>query len=183
VCAAGEICVSSACVDDPCDGACTAAETCCAGVCANTSLSPQHCGACGAACPAGEICVAGVCAVSACEASDAPECWVTTTNTTIELGFDDCGELTTTPCTAADDCQDSAICPPGSACACALAVRAGDYREVLADAACVVRYSACPGGLDCCLGQCVDIQTNNSHCGTCGVACFGGQCNGGVCGF
>ena len=182
VCASGEICVSGACVDDPCDGACTAAETCCSGVCANLSISAQHCGACDDPCPAGEICVAGVCAVSSCEGSSAPQCFVTTENTRVEFDGDTCGDWTTTPCAGPSDCQDAAICPPGSTCACALGWTNSDTSEVLAIPVCVARYSACPGGLECCFGQCVDTQTSQSNCGTCGVACFGGTCTAGSCG-
>lgn len=33
-----------------------------------------------------------------------------------------------------------------------------------------------------CGGQCVNLNTNNSHCGACGVTCmFGSGCCGGAC--
>ncbi len=40
----------------------------------------------------------------------------------------------------------------------------------------------CPMGQALCAGRCVNLQTDLSHCGGCGVSCAAGQvCNGGMC--
>jgi hypothetical protein len=40
----------------------------------------------------------------------------------------------------------------------------------------------CGGGLDCCLGQCVDLDTDDLNCGECGNDCVSPQeCSSGIC--
>ncbi len=39
----------------------------------------------------------------------------------------------------------------------------------------------CGGGLTMCGGACVDTQTDDAHCGACGVGCTGGTCTAGAC--
>jgi hypothetical protein len=42
--------------------------------------------------------------------------------------------------------------------------------------------TVCPSNLTACSGQCVDLQTNNQHCGDCATACATGQrCQHGQC--
>lgn len=46
---------------------------------------------------------------------------------------------------------------------------------------CVQGSCTCAIGHTTCGNECVDLQTNNLHCGACGHSCDGGACTAGVC--
>ncbi len=56
--------------------ACSAAETCCNGVCANLSAAQKNCGACGVECSEGRMCMAGACRVGWVSMSPPPSGFV-----------------------------------------------------------------------------------------------------------
>lgn len=43
------------------------------------------------------------------------------------------------------------------------------------------RCGGCTGSLTCCTTTCVDLQTDDSNCGSCGNSCSGAGCAGGIC--
>ncbi|MFC1730256.1 DUF4215 domain-containing protein [candidate division KSB1 bacterium] len=60
----GTPCAGGSCVGGVCVAGCSADETDCSGVCVDTNIDVNNCGACDNACAGGEVCSAGVCALS-----------------------------------------------------------------------------------------------------------------------
>lgn len=143
------------------DGMCTPDETSCEGVCADVEVDPEHCGACSVRCAEGEACMDGACV---------PPC---------------AGEICGTQCidTAADpahcggcgrQCDNSAVCTDGvcvQACA-----DACDSDEL-----CIAGTCECRSGTVDCDGDCVDLRTDDDHCGGCERECDDMFCGGGEC--
>jgi hypothetical protein len=155
-CAGGESCVEGECISGNCSLSCAPGNVCCndSGVeqCVDPQTDVANCGACGNACPG------GVCEDAACR-----------------CGFREffCDGECINPVTDPDNCGDCGnVCPPG------LRMCLGTYR---------------PGGewrCDPCwaFGQiecdnyCRDPDTDEQHCGACGVACGAGEvCLNGAC--
>ena len=73
--------------------------------------------------------------------------------------------------------SDTAVTSCGSSCT-ACAVPTGGSATCSAGAC----GQSCPGGTSLCVGACVSLATNTSHCGACGTVCAAGQsCVSGVC--
>lgn len=136
---------------------CPIGTTDCGGYCADLMTSMVNCGACGVGCVLGQMCQAGVCIAD--PAPCAPG---------LSLCGALCVDLTTDPrnCGAcAVDCGDDA-CFAG---ACAGLVQPDD------DLVCLAL------GLTNCFGECVDVLTHATYCGSCFNSCATGPCVNGVC--
>ncbi|MEZ4408251.1 MAG: MXAN_6577-like cysteine-rich protein [Polyangiales bacterium] len=127
---------------------CADGQSNCGGVCINTQINPNNCGACGNACAAGERCAAGACA-SAC------------TGTQVSCGGA-CVELQTD---AANCGMCGRACPSGQPCvagSCVLTCPAGQTAcagscvNLQTDGAnCGACGTACAMGAMCSAGRCV----------------------------
>ena len=144
----------------------------CNGVCTDVQTDKANCGACGKDCadlpnvdPAGVTCEKGMCVLvcaagfADCDKNPANGCEVSTTTA------DNCGACDT-------KCADpNPFCAPDP--------NTNQY-------ACT---NKCPSGTPTlCDTSCVDLQTNESNCGMCGIVCpdvTNGQptCTAGMCGF
>jgi hypothetical protein len=125
----------------------------------NIASDPRHCGVCGQNCADIDpernwSCKAGVCVPSGCPKGQADCDEDNFCETNLE-SVDDCGfcgNVCPVPTDGAAGCKDG-VC--GFICA---------------------------APLDLCFASCVDLQSNNAHCGACGSSCTGGRvCTGGVC--
>ena len=187
LCRYGKICVSGVC-------SCPAGLTVCGYYCFNTNTDTNNCGSCSRACGAGMSCVAGVCS---CPASQIL-CGVTCVNT--ETDRNNCGGCGTT-CPAGTHCSGS-ICrcdvgnPCGGTCAntetdnyncggCGVTCSGG--QTCVAGVCTAPTTALCPKYQTACLFKgsviCVDLNTDDSNCGSCGNVCTTGSCSGGVCSF
>jgi len=166
----------------------------------NVSNDPANCGACGASCPSlpadvpeveGIVCEMGQC-VLACEADFADCDGVPETGCEVNTDTDSrhCGGCGIT-CTGFEVCEDGACecargtlgtrlncsecgdtCTSGRDC-----FETDDSTEE--DKKYVCR---CPDGEVQCNGRCVETESNDRHCGGCGMPCGqGAACIGGVC--
>jgi hypothetical protein len=127
-----------------------------------------NCGSCGNTCAgvlnAVEICtMTGTCNYSACDP-----------------GFLDCTGTRTNGCETAFSTTNCGAC--GNACG------AGESCNAVGDCQCgsgptAGTGEACSGATpDCCGSACVDLQTDESNCGGCGVSCGAGEtCSAGRC--
>jgi hypothetical protein len=117
-----------------------------------------NCGACGNVCPVNN-CSEGVCGGGGIQNCAPP--------------FAVCG----------DACVDTSSDPLNCG-ACGIACGAGETCQQGACAASTTNAPAlvCDAGLTDCGGTCVDLQTNDFHCGGCMLGCAGDQtCQGGTC--
>lgn len=139
------------CQAGQCEQACIAAgETICGGSCVNTNTDPHNCGSCDHYCdsPYGgsASCVGGGCQGSC--SSGKTQCG----SKCVSLSSDDynCGKC-------GNDC--TALLPPsgGSPYSC----QASKCK------------TSCPSGKTQCGDQCVDTQSDNLNCGSCGHVCSG----------
>lgn len=138
---------------DPC-ASCTSNETCCDGVCADTTSSSRHCGGCNQGCP-GTACVSGNC------------------TSTCVLPFLDCDQNVVTGCevNAATDVDNCGGC--GSACAFDASCEGGICK-------CPAGSANCNG--EASDGCETDISSSTSNCGACGKSCGPNQsCEQGAC--
>jgi hypothetical protein len=126
----------------------------CGGSCVHLTSDPLNCGACGKTCAVGFDCTSGNCVCPTGLANCGGTC--------VDLTSDPrhCGACPTT-------CSTGQVCDFGS---------------------CNTACSGLDGGPDAsipttnCASACVDTQTNEANCGTCGVACGGGtSCVTGAC--
>ena len=135
---------------------CNAPFISCDGMCVYSLTSNEHCGACGNAC--GDlVCMEGVC--SACE-----DAGLTTCEDPIGGGLY-CADLTS----SVNDCGTC-----GNGCT----------TGPCADGICTSTVDCEPGFTEC-WGECVDLQTDTFHCGTCFIECAGevgpGESSVGIC--
>jgi hypothetical protein len=171
--------------------------------CEASMLDPATCGSCSNACPVGQVCTATGCATACgvletkmpngscvnttqCDPGNCPSPW---------HGVGACsGNACTIICDAGytlcgDQCVDTQHDPwhCGGCNSCPSELRSGAMACV--DGICTPR---CPAGFTLCpfsegIGAvdrgsiCVDLQTDLSNCGQCGVVCATGLCVGGVC--
>lgn len=134
---------------------CTAPFIYCDGMCVYSLTSNEHCGACNSAC--GDlVCVEGVC--TACE----------------EIGLTTCEDAIGGGLYCADLTNDLNCGACGNLCTTGPCV----------DGMCTSTVDCEPGFTEC-WGQCVDLQTDTFHCGTCFIQCAGeagpGESSIGVC--
>ena len=178
--------------------------------CANLSTDPANCGACGTGCPSGQSCQSGSCkptcktgftdcgalgcidtlndpnhcgpAGSAASCSAAPcaagqVCSAGTCKATCKAGLTDCGGAVG----CVDTLNDPNHCGPvGATASCTAACGSG---LVCNNGSCQVACGPTSSGAKNCGGVCVNSNSDNQNCGTCGHACGSGSiCNGaGVC--
>ncbi len=130
----------------------------------NLGTSPSACGACGAVCNVSNGtagCASGRCTVASCA-----------------QGYADCNA------NAADGCETRTDTDPRACGACGRACALPNAVAGCAGGACVV--AACSAGFADCDGQAgngceVDLRSNATHCGACGVRCASGSCREGAC--
>jgi hypothetical protein len=156
-----------------CNAACGTGTTCDGGICCgtgldncngtsctNTQTDESNCGACNAPCAATETCTAGLCCDSVTEYNAGGIC--------CPIGTVNCGGVCTnlnSAATCGTTCMNVGMCQPG---------------EVCSGGTCTVN---CTLPQVNCNGACVDRDTDELNCGTCGHVCASGQtCTGGVCG-
>jgi hypothetical protein len=144
VCGPGDSCV---------DGVCT--PNCpfmvCGGQCVDTDISTSHCGDCDRACSTANTttidCVAGLCEPSC--AADFGDC-----NPDDGVNDDGCETDFNDPVTCGTSCLDQEVC---------------DMTESCVDGVCTPN---CTGTM--CGTECVDLDTDENHCGACDHACLDG---------
>lgn len=143
---------------------CGPGEVECDGTCIDTDLDPDHCGACTNACVDDEMCVDGTCvepmpcALDACD-----DACVDTQTDPANCGM--CGRW----------CDSSAACIAG-ACVVTCSESCDSDAELCIDGTCV-----CRAGLDRCDDDCVDLGSDDDHCGMCGRECQDMLCSAGEC--
>jgi hypothetical protein len=174
--------------------------------CFDLHSDPSNCGSCGRVCDAGMVCSADDCVLADCTGPNsasqscftdqalsgmccAGACFVTGFKTDTDCGR--CGQA----CPAGTTCNTFGECvdPGGQLATCNMSggAQCGAGRTCL-EGRCVL--VTCPSGVsgagcaaadgqlgECCGTTCADPLTDPSNCGTCGVSCGAGWCNGGVC--
>ena len=189
-CTTGDVCQDGSCVGTPVT--CSASDQCHdAGVCDNgtgtcTNPPKQDGAPCddGHACSKGDTCQSGVCTAGT---------WVVCqpSGPCIDRAICDSitGECIPVPKRNGIPCSDSNRCIPEGVC------RDGECYGVTACPVCQACVSGtcstipalpfpdprCTGGM-CCGGQCVDLSSDDDHCGTCFFSCVSNSsCQNGVC--
>jgi len=154
--ACGNVCqAGQTCVAGSCSASCPAGLALCNAICTDLQTDRQNCGGCGDACPPGLVCDGGACELYCVEGF-------------VECPGPTCVEDTNSPdrC-AADPCTDTPVsCADGQIC------------DGTGNCA-----SSCATGYTDCDGECVDLESDEDHCGVCGTACdgFGELCRDGAC--
>ena len=135
----------------------------CSGECADLQIDLGHCGGCDSPCAfdnAQALCAAGVCSMGACDGA-----------------FADCNT----------DSVDGCEAELGTDVHCAACGNACTGNDFCWQGACT---DQCPAGLDNCLGDCVDFDTDPQHCSGCDSPCaypnaeglcVGSSCSMGAC--
>lgn len=181
---------------------------CCNGQCVDLDSQGdrENCGGCGLHCPVGDVCTNGTCKQSGgantlgCHMNSATQCAPGTScaATGVRCKTDSCSVDTWgAPCTG----NGNSVCC-GNACVdiysdanncngCGLKCGSGQFCNLGVCAptpTCSAANSgvSCPlagGGVgQCCAGNCVNRQTNSTHCGACGASCSGSNtCSQGQC--
>lgn len=188
-CAANEFRCGGVCVDATSDANCGACGNACGAdalcsptlltcnVCGDVQYDELNCGACGNACDGDEKCIRGIC--------------MTDTDMTCAGG---CAEFEL--CCLGRCVFDGELLTDGSNCGgCGITCGA---EEVCANGACVAGDASCAGCFSdqvCCdvggSATCTSPQSDESHCGGCGLACEGAEvcqlgrcsCNDTLCGL
>jgi hypothetical protein len=193
VCTGDQSCIAGRC-------GCPSGQILCGSACKDTNTNSYHCGSCGNVCPTGYSCSAGTCVPPAPACPPATTlCFMTCVNTatdnancgycgvrcptgshcsggicTCDVGIP-CGGACTNTATDNDNCGGCGVsCSGGQTCVSGVCTAP-------ATASCPKFQTACPfKGSDIC----VDLNTDDSNCGSCGNVCTGGTfCSGGICGF
>jgi hypothetical protein len=143
------------CVNGACGWTCQAGFVQCGADCADIQSEVAHCGACGQACSAPDATRVSLCQQGVC-------------TSVCREGFADCdGECVDV--SVVESAQEAGL---GELTPCA-AVAA--LRELGAGLLCAV-------GLSICDARCVDMATDDDHCGACGNRCRGNRdCHDGQC--
>lgn len=141
--------------DDDDDGdACTPSEIACDGTCVDADVDPAHCGMCGNDCDEDEVCTAGECVPQAtCELTACDDACIDTQTDPANCGT--CGRW----------CDSSAECVAGE-CVVTCSDSCNSDSEICVDGTC-----ECRSGYMRCEDECVDISTDDDHCGMCGREC------------
>lgn len=183
---------------------CSGSKTECGDQCVELSAAPAHCGSCDNVCAAGQTCESGVCKVSAANcATGTVDCGGTCVDVTSDKA--NCGTCTNAcgdnqmclagACTvgcAAGSVQCGAACvdPISSHTHCGATPGCGVSGAGSAGVTCGPQdeciggscYSQCTGATLSCGSDCVDPDTDNNNCGSCGHQCGTGQaCSVGQC--
>jgi len=156
--ACGTTCPVNNCSGGVCGGGgiqnCAPPFAVCGDACVDLTSDSINCGACGVVCGEDDICLQGTCTLACLDRTICSGVCVDTTNDPANCGG--CGVV----CAAGETCQQGA-CAATTTNAPAL---------------------VCDAGLTDCGGTCVDLQTNDFHCGGCMLGCAGDQtCQGGAC--
>ncbi|MDX9719423.1 MAG: hypothetical protein RBU37_01655 [Myxococcota bacterium] len=139
-----------------CGAQCTEEQQCCAGRCRDVLDDPLHCGECGQRCGELERCQEGACVCDETYTACAGSC--------VELDSNPqhCGACGHN-CLMGQLCCDGECVTPGSSEHCG-------------------GCDPCEEGFDCCGQSCVNTESSNENCGSCGNACSSSQvCCNGVC--
>lgn len=198
-CNNNQACVSSMCVQVPCE----AGTTLCLGTCVDTQTNTANCGACNSACGKGATCTAGGCVCptgqmdcpgsgcvnvttgtsncGGCGNSCGPGGTCTNSLCSCAMGVTKCGNACADVMTDPNNCG---MC--GHACMMGSVACSGGMCQTMCDGGpcCAPGYTACPdlgrGGML----QCVQLLTNTSNCGFCGNTCnpdLANACIAGMC--
>lgn len=190
-------CIEGACVCELAGGWCDRLGF--DGRCVDLSSDPTSCGVCGRVCEPGRACVDGECECDTglrfCVTEDLSGAVAGCTDTNVDPS--NCGGCDR-------HCPDGVACVDGT-CACpsgqdtcggtwgdpAICTDLSSDRlncgfcgvQCPTGVSCVAGRCACPGGVFCSsLGdRCVDLETDEEHCGRCARACTGGTCRAGDC--
>lgn len=139
--------------------------------CIHLGNDEMNCGTVGNACASSEMCVEGECVcnpttMETCEAGEAC-CGSTCVDVTAdEANCGACG----TACLAGEMC----VTETGGPSECLCGTDTCDAAETCVDDVCVCNpttMSVCGAGEGCCAMNCIDIATDNSNCGGCGIVC------------
>ena len=198
----GSGCGGPQCIQGFCGGQDTSFDRCassgftnCNGVCVALDADPLNCGACGVACPAGSPCVDSSCVAPAdaqlqapadeCTAQNLVRCngaCVDTQSDVFNCGgcglvcgvFESCvGGMCQTPEGQTQPTTDGV---PSDANA-----QPEDQPAETTETAPVVETLICGPGLVDCNGACVDVATDATNCGICGISCGFDLCVDGLC--
>ena len=184
---------------------CPAGQALCEGACVDILANPAHCGGCDRDCAnsdcRGGSCVGcmaaglrcsspGDCCSGVCEAEDAvpgEPARLTCAPSPCARGFKQCGAvcIPVARCCTSADCTGGKVCPgPGQACACPSGrIDCGGtcINPQTDEANCGSCGHVCETGRTCCAGDCVDTRTDPAHCGGCARDCVNGTCQNGAC--
>lgn len=161
--------------------------TCCGGTCAELQADVLNCGSCSKRCPFPKICIRGQCGcppwLKPCPSAVGGCC---------DAGQECCNGVCTSTQTDRDNCgrcgykcsrgQFNNITCVGGKCVCP-----PDWVACTHSTGGI--WSCCPPNLKCCNNPgnagCMDLMTDNTNCGGCGISCFtpdgSRTCQGGVC--
>lgn len=156
---------------------CQAGTTLCGDLCRDTSINPDHCGACGAACPAGQMCRNGACVACTCE----PAC---------PVGQIRCNGVCVNSQSSSANCGTCGhVCPSGQTCVsgvcqqCPGAMCNGTCVDLATDVRnCGGCGVVCPSNASCGNGTCT-CPPETQMCGSDCVSSIGQSCDTGVPGI